>query len=67
MDETIVLFYRLKGVLHMKKLLALILILGLFTGCAAPDPIAPAEETTAVTEPASDPLEGPEGLPAPAL
>ena len=51
----------------MKKLLALILILGLFTGCAAPDPIAPAEETTAVTEPASDPLEGPEGLPAPAL
>ena len=51
----------------MKKFIALLLILGLLAGCTAPGNLAPNEEATAVTEPAGDPLEGPEGLPAPAL
>ena len=51
----------------MRKLIALLLILGLLSGCTAPGTVEPIEETTAVTEPASDPLEGPEGLPTPAL
>ena len=51
----------------MRKMIALLLILGLLSGCSAPGTVEPTEETTAVTEPASDPLEGPEGLPTPAL
>ena len=51
----------------MKNFIALLLILELLSGCTAP---VPAEDPTAVTEPAedaTDPLEGPEGLPTPAL
>ena len=51
----------------MKKFIALLLILGLLCGCTAPGSVDPTEETTAVTEPTSDPLESPEGLPTPAL
>ena len=51
----------------MRKFIALLLILGLLSGCSAPGSAEPTEETSTVTEPASDPLEGPEGLPTPAL
>ena len=51
----------------MRKFIALLLILGLLSGCSAPGSVEPTEEATAVTEPTSDPLEGPEGLPTPAL
>ena len=48
----------------MRKLFALLLSLSLLSGCTAP---MPPEETTAVTEDVTDPLEGPLGLPTPAL
>ena len=51
----------------MKKFIALLLILGLLCGCTAPGSVDPTEDATVVTESASDPLEGPEGLPTPAL
>ena len=61
----------------MRKFIALLLILGLLSGCTAPTlpeettaVTEATEESTAGTEPAdgaSDPLEGPEGLPTPAL
>ena len=47
----------------MKKFIALLLILGLLSGCTAPGAVEPTEDTTAVTNPANDPL----GLPTPAL
>ena len=73
MDKTIVLFYRLswcnhiQGGIPVKKFIVLLLILGLLSGCTAPGAAQPTEASTPVTEPASNPLEGPEGLPSPAL
>ena len=73
MDKTIVLFYRLswcnhiQGGIPVNKFIVLLLILGLLSGCTAPGAAQPTEASTTVTEPVSDPLEGPEGLPTPAL